>query len=367
MGDFETAMRIEAQDGVTSSDHLDVVTRAGTVVVVAADGAGGTGGGARAAARVIERVTSAVEALGNLLEAREWKRLLEEIDRELLAEQVGQTTAVIVATDGSRLVGASVGDSAAWVIGATELRELTERQHRKPLLGNGPVEAEPFESSLEPADTLLVATDGLMKYARLDRLRDAVRRPERSLALACDELIELVRLPSGTLQDDVGVVLLSRRDDVGNRPEVLRFVEAARRLCDFVEHGRDLDSSTRLQRARSVLLELYAAGAELPFVDSPEDLEWPDRPGRPLWSGFGAPTHYWEVFDPYELGEPVVGDLDDDLLDVYFDVQRGLTLWESPLPKAGAVWAWRFLFDSHWGDHAIDALRALHRACREHG
>ncbi len=206
-----------------------------------------------------------------------------------------------------------------------------------------------------------------MKYARLDRLCDAVRRSERSLALACNELIELVRLPSGALQDDVGVVLLSRRDEVGNRPEVLRFVQAARRLCEFVEHGRDLDSSTRLQRARSVLLELYAAGAELPFVDAPEELEWPARPGRPLWPGFGAPAQYWEVFDPYELAEPVGGHLDDDLLDVYFDVKRGLTLWEDPMPKVAAVWAWRFQFDSHWGDHAIDALRALHRACRDHG
>jgi hypothetical protein len=27
------------------------------------------------------------------------------------------------------------------------------------------------------------------------------------------------------------------------------------------------------------------------------------------------------------------------------------------------VWEWRFHFDVHWGEHAVDALRALHRAC----
>jgi hypothetical protein len=51
------------------------------------------------------------------------------------------------------------------------------------------------------------------------------------------------------------------------------------------------------------------------------------------------------------------------MLDVYLDVGRGLKLWEQDPNKAAAVWEWRFHFDIHWGDHAIDALRALHRAC----
>src|ERR1044071_3267580 len=29
-----------------------------------------------------------------------------------------------------------------------------------------------------------------------------------------------------------------------------------------------------------------------------------------------------------------------------------------------AVWKWRSGFENHWGDHAIDALRALRRTCR---
>jgi hypothetical protein len=68
------------------------------------------------------------------------------------------------------------------------------------------------------------------------------------------------------------------------------------------------------------------------------------------------------MFDPYELDQPVAGSLSDDLLDVYRDVRRGLALWESRR-DADAVWEWKFHFDAHWGAHAVDALRALHRAC----
>jgi hypothetical protein len=45
------------------------------------------------------------------------------------------------------------------------------------------------------------------------------------------------------------------------------------------------------------------------------------------------------------------------------DVTRGLRLWDLDVPREAAIWEWRFHFESHWGDHAIDALRALHRAC----
>ena len=31
---------------------------------------------------------------------------------------------------------------------------------------------------------------------------------------------------------------------------------------------------------------------------------------------------------------------------------------------SSAIWHWRYNFEVHWGDHAIDALRALHRTVR---
>lgn len=57
--------------------------------------------------------------------------------------------------------------------------------------------------------TLLVASDGLLRYAR----RSDVARiaSETDLAIAAHALVDLVRLPSGGLQDDVSIVLCRQR------------------------------------------------------------------------------------------------------------------------------------------------------------
>jgi hypothetical protein len=60
--------------------------------------------------------------------------------------------------------------------------------------------------------------------------------------------------------------------------------------------------------------------------------------------------------------QPIGASPSDDLLDVYWDLQRGLAAFDSGRASE-AVWIWRFGFETHWGDHAVDALRALHRAC----
>lgn len=159
--------------------------------------------------------------------------------------------------------------------------------------------------------------------------------------------------------------------EVASRPEhftreVAAFVVQARQFCDFIEHASTLPVAERLASARRRLLELYAAGSALPLLEPPDGFDAGPNPPRPDgWAGFETFEIYWEVYDPYVDEVPVAGSLSDDLLGVYADVHRGLRLWESQAPRAAAIWEWRFHFDAHWGDHAVDALRALHRACRE--
>lgn len=143
--------------------------------------------------------------------------------------------------------------------------------------------------------------------------------------------------------------------------DIADFAETARRYCRFVEGAASLSLDERLRGARELLAELVHAGGRLPLVE-------PDGPDadhvQPLsgWPGFGEHEIYWEVFDPYEQAPLVAGSLSDDVLDVYCDVRRGLQLFEEG-HLASAAFEWRLHFDSHWGDHAVDALRALHRAC----
>jgi serine/threonine protein phosphatase PrpC len=63
-----------------------------------------------------------------------------------------------------------------------------------------PIEAGPIGTA-----TLLVASDGLFKYAAHREIARLARAAD--LEVAARALIDLVRLPAGGLQDDVSVVL----------------------------------------------------------------------------------------------------------------------------------------------------------------
>jgi serine/threonine protein phosphatase PrpC len=167
-----------------------------------ADGAGGTGSGGAASSRLIEFATKHGAA------STDWFDTLLAFDDELSARgSGGQTTGVIAFVHGDgRIEGASVGDSVAWLISsAGELTDLTAHQRRKPLLGSG--EALPVVFDANPCGgRLLLATDGLVNYARVDRIRALAM--QGSAAQAAAALVDCVRLPTGVLQDDVAVVVV---------------------------------------------------------------------------------------------------------------------------------------------------------------
>lgn len=143
------------------------------------------------------------------------------------------------------------------------------------------------------------------------------------------------------------------------------FIDEVRSYCEFIARAGEMPLVQRKNMAREQLLRLYAAAISLPELPAAGDVEAGDNPERPTnWQGFGDDELYWEVFDPYREEAPVCGSLSDDLLDIYFDVYRGLALWDDG-HHVEAIWEWWFSRDHHWGDHAVDALRALHTACNE--
>ena len=135
------------------------------------------------------------------------KQLLLECAAKPEAEAIGQATAVILATNRKEIAGASVGDSVAWLIGTEGWSDLTEGQPRKPLLGESRVNALAITSKLSSGDALLLATDGLVKYVPPERIWAAVQR-HLGVDETCAELVRLARLPNGSLQDDVGLVIM---------------------------------------------------------------------------------------------------------------------------------------------------------------
>ena len=196
---FASVVQVTPARGA-GEDRAAAVARGDGVVLALADGAGGTGGGARAA-------DAASAGLSAAPTPSSWTDALAARDAALPRLGPGQATAVVVEVTAAGLRGASVGDSGAWLVG-DDLVDLTADQRRKPLLGAG---ATPVAFTAGPlADrTLVLASDGLWKYARPADIAAAARHPD--LAAAAAALLALVRLPSGGLPDDVALVLARAR------------------------------------------------------------------------------------------------------------------------------------------------------------
>jgi serine/threonine protein phosphatase PrpC len=196
-----------ASNRTRTEDAAAVFDRDDTMVVVVADGAGGIRGGATASSALVAAVKGTVtERRLALSDARLWADLLRTTDEVLAERRAGEAAAVVVAVGPFGLVGASTGDSEAWMVTATAVDDLTSGQQTKRRLGSGRVVPETFERPrLE--GVLLVATDGLCKYAAMDAIARVVR--SATTGVASEQLLELVRLPSGKFADDVAFALVS--------------------------------------------------------------------------------------------------------------------------------------------------------------
>jgi PPM family protein phosphatase len=207
MSNFETTA-ITVPYRHRCEDQVKVLDFDDGVVIAVADGAGGTGAGGDAAETVIREITASAS-----LEHDEaaWCRILQQIDFRV---GVGESTCVVVACTLGGLVGASVGDSQAWFIANGVIEDLTKNRVRKPLLGSG--EAIPIGFSHPSAQgLLLVATDGFCNYVRHDQLLKEILWID--FAVLARKLAEMVRLPSGELWDDIGIVACKPRPKTDQR------------------------------------------------------------------------------------------------------------------------------------------------------
>lgn len=181
-------------------DRAAVAPVGDELIVALADGAGGTGGGDVAAQAIVDAAVAAAPARPT------WATLLDELDGDPRLGG-GQATAVLLTFGDAGLAGASVGDSGAWIVDGDRVVDLTAHQQRKPLVGSGALPVAFMHGPVGDA-TLLVASDGLWKYAPHAALARAARAP--GLDDAARALLDLVRLPDGGLQDDVAIVLVRR-------------------------------------------------------------------------------------------------------------------------------------------------------------
>ena len=148
---------------------------------------------------------------------------------------------------------------------------------------------------------------------------------------------------------------------------VRRFAETAQQYVTFIDSRDSLSRGELLRQTQVLLPALYSAALELPDAE-PSDEEHEGRLAQEQWTELcqaleakiGDRDRYNEIFDPYNSSDvPVTASLSDDLADIYRDLLEGLSFWRQA-QTADAVWAWRFNFETHWGEHATGALRAIH-------
>ncbi len=196
MSFFETVTATQAYRD-RCEDRVSVFHEDQRCVIVVADGAGGIGSGDLAAESVLREIKAEYVDIES---ADEWAACLRQLDARIGA---GESTCVVVDVRPQGVLGASVGDSQAWIIHEGTLFDLTRHQHRKPLLGSGNAVPVAFEYA-QLQGVLLVSTDGFSNYAKRESVIPLVSQVDfYSIPRQC---VELVRLPSGDLWDDIGIV-----------------------------------------------------------------------------------------------------------------------------------------------------------------
>jgi serine/threonine protein phosphatase PrpC len=209
------AMASESYPG-GGHDRVDLLIGDGACALIIADGMGGRSGAAAAAQMWIDAARGGSQDPAQWADSDYWLDLMAAADRAIRdAPAAGETTAVVAVMTSGGLCGASVGDSGAWLIGDSDYIDLTTSQTRKPGLGSGMATPIPFYRKHPIAGTVLVATDGLLKYASPQKICQTVRAASRAAAkidALPAALIDVVRMPSGGLQDDVAVAAARAAD-----------------------------------------------------------------------------------------------------------------------------------------------------------
>jgi hypothetical protein len=141
------------------------------------------------------------------------------------------------------------------------------------------------------------------------------------------------------------------------------FAAAARRYCEWCE-GAPSSARVEARTAYDLLVTLLGSmrqvgSAEPVGVEIDYDRDFQRMRGRFASMPF---QFYRSSQDPFDLDDASaagVGDVSDDLADIWLDLERGLQFFDRG-DRDAAAWHWVLMFESHWGRHATSAIHALH-------
>ncbi len=155
------------------------------------------------------------------------------------------------------------------------------------------------------------------------------------------------------------------------RDKTQSFLNAASQFVELLEI-EIIDKEDFFKRAHLALIDLYASGHKFEEIDlkfEKKDLDFNksisfENKNINQISTLGYDTKYRKVFNPINknVHESIQGDIALDFDDIYCDLKTELEKMKIGTSEAveDALWQMKFSFLMHWGNHCIDAIRALH-------
>jgi hypothetical protein len=160
-------------------------------------------------------------------------------------------------------------------------------------------------------------------------------------------------------------------NDFINRKEVKEYLDSAKLYCQFIESTQQISPIEFLKEVRLLLLRLYQNGLSFPLYTGDYNVDADDLLGeeyftllKQIQDKLGNNYFYSHIYDPSDLNdnEIVIGDLSDDLGDIYRNLKRALLNLDSDsaIIKGEGLWSLHLLYRSHYGEHIIYSLYAIH-------
>jgi hypothetical protein len=127
---------------------------------------------------------------------------------------------------------------------------------------------------------------------------------------------------------------------------------------------------------RDRLLSLYQASLAMPavsdasFENLPFEISNAEfRKSEKVVATCTNLNHFWICYNPFETPpqQPVCASLADGLTDIWRDLKPGLLALAQDEDRwaSDVFWDWKFGFESHWGQHAVDSIWAIHKLLRD--
>jgi hypothetical protein len=144
------------------------------------------------------------------------------------------------------------------------------------------------------------------------------------------------------------------------------FAEIVEEFCKWVE-SEPGEPQGELMRAVELVARLYAGFLPRLHIDADYgDYQHLEVDRHKLQKRFAVlpVQYYWETLAPLPVDQDAktgMGDICDDLMDIYGELKNGLELWQRGEREA-AMKHWKSGFVIHWGEHAVSSMQTLHWA-----